>query len=433
MRGGLHLFAHKQQSVGKPITTLPAPENLRIYTSAATTLQVRQDQRVLLGEPIARTQGSKSHCILSPISGTVRALRTIDTSHGASCEIRLENDFADQSHESVVALDNFLTLSAQQLRERIEQAGILGLGGAGFPAAKKLNSALHRKPLTLIINGAECEPYITCDDALMREHAGDVVLGVRALLHACNGDNAIVAIESDKPAAHAALQAAIAHCADSRIALCCVDTIYPMGDERQLITTLTRKEVPHDGIPADINVICHNVGTAAAVAMLIRTGRPLIERIVTLTGSGICEPHNFRVRFGTPIAHLIAAAGGYRESTQSQIEQLIVGGSMMGSALANDEGVIDATTNCLIAATAADLQPRGIEMPCIRCGNCSQVCPANLLPQQLLRYVRANDDTALQTLGLRDCTACGCCDYVCPSQIPLASQFIAAKLRAFSQ
>lgn len=345
---------------------------------------------------------------------------------GDSIEIVVDNDHSDQRHATVRPIPNFNSVSPEELRARIDSAGIVGLGGAAFATGVKVRLASERRAELLIINGAECEPFIACDDALMRERAADVVLGAQALLRASEAARAIIAIESDQESAIAAMRQALASANDARIDLHAIDTYYPAGGERQLVRLLAGKEVPTGKLPQDIGVLCQNVGTAAAVARLVTSGEPLIERIVTVTGSGVNTARNLIARLGTPIASLIADCGGYA----GHVQRLIMGGSMMGVALPSDDIPVDAATNCVIAATAQDLTARGPEMPCIRCGDCATACPASLLPQQLLRYARLNDRAALAELGLRDCIECGCCDYVCPSHIPLTSHFVAAKNRA---
>jgi electron transport complex protein RnfC len=258
---------------------------------------------------------------------------------------------------------------------------------------------------------------------LMRERAADIVLGACILLHALDAAGCVIGIEDDAPTAARALQSAIAEARDERIRVAVVPAIYPAGGERQLIAAVFDEEVPSGGLPSDIGFVCQNVGTAAAVARWLRDGQPLIRRIVTVTGDGVHDARNLDVALGTPMSTLIADCGGYTE----RMTRLIMGGSMMGLALPNDALPVIKATNCIVAASALDLQPRSAEMPCIRCGNCSEVCPATLLPQQLIWYAQARDLDALDQYGLMDCIECGCCDYVCPSQIPLAARFEEAK------
>jgi electron transport complex protein RnfC len=276
-----------------------------------------------------------------------------------------------------------------------------------------------------VLNGAECEPWICCDDALMRERADEVVLGARVLLAACGATRCSIAVEDDKPQATAAMSTALAAAADARLALEVLPAVYPLGAERQLIAAVTGHEIPQDDLPQTAGVLCQNVGTAAAAARFVTTGLPLVSRIVTVTGSAVARPANVEARIGTPLAELVALCGGLT----SEPRRLVLGGSMTGRTLPGDAVPVTKGANCLVAATDGDLATRGPELPCIRCGDCAVVCPAGLLPQQLNRAAIADDAAALARHGLAACIECGCCDYVCPSQIPLTARFQAAHAR----
>lgn len=424
-RGGLRLNAHKERSTEHALRPASAAESLVLpldqHAGAPAVPRVKAGDRVLLGQPIAEPGGEISAWLHSPASGTIKAIEPRPAPHrmGApALSIVVANDRRDERHGAASAT-SFEQLSPEQLRETIGRGGIVGLGGAVFPTAAKLGSAAHASSLRLLLNGAECEPYISCDDMLMRERARDIVFGARVLLHASSAQACVIALEDDTPQAAEALSAAIAEAHDERIQLRFVASIYPAGGERQLITAVFGVEVPHAGLPADVGTACLNVGTAAAVAHWIRDAKPLTSRIVTVTGDGVREQRNLDVPLGTSMAALIYDCGGYT----GRMSRLIMGGSMMGQALPHDDMPVIKATNCIIAASAVDLQPRGPQMPCIRCGNCSAACPAVLLPQQLHWYTQARDLDALETYGLMDCIECGCCDYVCPSQIPLANQF----------
>jgi Na+-translocating ferredoxin:NAD+ oxidoreductase subunit C len=422
LRGGLRLDTHKERSTAHPIRTASVPDRLFVpldqHAGDAAIAVVAVGDQVQMGQPIAKPASNVSAWIHSPVSGRIETIerRSDDDAHQYVVIANDRQDVRYGGHRSI----EFATLSPGALCEHIAQGGIVGLGGAVFPTAPKLLQAdISAKP-HLILNGAECEPWISCDDLLMRERAADIVFGARALMHALNAGACTIAIEDDVPQAQAALESAIA---GTDVRLSVVPSIYPAGGERQLIKALTGREVPAGGLPQDIGIVCHNVGTAAAIARWLRDGQPLISRVVTVTGSSVREPNNLEARIGTPVASLISDCGGYSyENTQ-----LIMGGSMMGIALASDSDPVVKGTNCVIVAAQSDLHPRGAEMPCIRCGNCSIVCPAYLLPQQLHWHALAADVPALEHLGLMDCIECGCCDYVCPSQIPLAQRFREAK------
>jgi electron transport complex protein RnfC len=425
VRGGLRLNAHKERSTEQPLRPASPVESLVLpldqHAGAPAAPLVKPGDRVLRGQPIAEPAAEISAWLHSPVSGTIAAIEPRPAPHrmGApALSIVVANDKRDERYGSS-SPTHFEELSPGLVRDTIARGGIVGLGGAVFPTASKLASAADTSGLRLLLNGAECEPYISCDDMLMRERACDIVFGARVLLHALSAQTCVIAIEDDTPQPAAALTAAIAEAHDERIQLRRVATVYPAGGEKQLITTLFGVEVPAGGLPADVGTVCLNVGTAAAVAQWIRDAQPLISRIVTVTGDGVREQRNLDVPLGTSMAALIYDCGGYT----GRMSRLIMGGSMMGQALPHDDLPVIKATNCIIAASPLDLQPRGPEMPCIRCGNCSAVCPAVLLPQQLHWYSLARDLPALETYGLLDCIECGCCDYVCPSQIPLVERF----------
>jgi electron transport complex protein RnfC len=425
VRGGLRLDAHKERSTAQALRPASTVQTLILpldqHAGAPAVPLVKPGERVLRGQAVAEPAGSISAWLHAPASGTVAAIEPRPAPHhlGApSLSIVVTNDGRDE-RVAESAPTPFEQLSPEQLREIIGRGGIVGLGGAVFPTAAKLSSARKGHDLRLLLNGAECEPYISCDDILMRERARDVVFGARALIHALTAQTCVIAIEDDTPQSAAALEAAIADAHDERIQLRRVASIYPAGGEKQLITAIFGVEVPSGGLPADVNAVCLNVGTAAAVAYWVRDAQPLTSRIVTVTGDGVLEQRNLDVPLGTPMSALIYDCGGYT----SRMSRLIMGGSMMGQSLPHDDMPVIKATNCVIAASALDLQLRAAEMPCIRCGNCSEVCPAMLLPQQLHWYALARNLDELETYGLMDCIECGCCDYVCPSQIPLAERF----------
>ena len=293
----------------------------------------------------------------------------------------------------------------------------------------KLSPKADQPVRTLILNGAECEPYITCDDMLMRERADRVIEGARVLRQALCADTVLVGIEDNKPEAIAAMLHAVAAAGDARITVVAVPTKYPSGGEKQLIQVLTGIEVPSHGIPAQIGIVCHNVATAAAVADAVVRGRPLISRIVTITGEGVAKPCNLEVLIGTSARELIAQAGGYTP----RVSKLILGGPMMGFALPRDDVPITKAANCLLAASRVESPPPPVPLPCIRCGRCAEACPVGLLPQQMYWWARAKDLDKTQDYNLFDCIECGCCAHVCPSHIPLVQYYRYAKAEAWAK
>lgn len=438
IHGGLRLDAHKQRSRSKPLRVATTPTQVVLpldqHGGAAATPIVKAGDTVLLGQPIAQPGADISAWLHAPVSGTVISIepRASPNHMGApTTSIVIASDGHDALFPAVERIEDFRSANPVELCEHIGRGGIVGLGGAAFPTAAKLLQATGSVDFHLLLNGAECEPYISCDDILMRENAGDVVLGAQILMHALSATHCTIALEDETPEAEHALREA-ARAAGAQMEFAVVPGIYPAGGERQLISAVYGREVPYDGLPSDIGILCHNVGTAAAIARWLRDGRPLISRIVTVTGEAVADPCNLEVRLGTPMSQIVSDCGGY----VGESARLIMGGSMMGLALPHDDLPVTKATNCLIVAAPADLGPRGQEMPCIRCGKCSEVCPAMLLPQQLHWHLRPPDADALERLGLLDCIECGCCDYVCPSQIPLAERFreakpaLAASLRA---
>jgi len=416
--GGLKLAAHKSVSTASSCAACVLPTELVLpvnqHAGDAAECVVQVGQYVRRGELIARAVGERSAAVHASSSGTVIAIEMRATPQ-ASAETALcvviATDGRDET-QTLTPIENWRDVSREILLERIAAAGIVGLGGAAFPSAMKLSVTRD----TLILNGAECEPYISCDEVLMRERAAEVIAGTQLLAHICKAERVVLAVEDRMREAHAALAAAIQ---DAAIELICVPTIYPAGGERQLIRVITGHEVPSGGLPRDIGVICHNVATAVAAWRAVVHGEALTERIVTITGRGVKKPGNFRVRLGTPIAHLVEQAGGYTP----QAARLVMGGPMMGVALPNDATPIMKATNCVLVLADKDVQPTAPELPCIRCGECAEACPAQLLPQTLLTQLRDGAFGAADQQGLFDCIECGACAFVCPSQIPLVDWY----------
>jgi electron transport complex protein RnfC len=308
---------------------------------------------------------------------------------------------------------------SEDLTRCIAAAGIVGLGGAVFPTHHKVSHGRKTEIHTLILNGAECEPYISCDEMLMREHPDRIVTGALILQHALQAKQVIIAIEDQMGVVRNALQAAVDRQADEGISIVRIPTIYPEGGERQLVKVLTGLEVPSGGRPTDLGLLCQNVGTAAAVAAAVIEDKPLIERVVTITGSGVTKPRNLLTLIGTPISYLVEQAGGYTKDAA----RLVIGGPMMGYAVPSDDLPVIKATNCILILGRADIRQAQPEMPCINCGECARVCPALLMPQTLNRNIRNGLWPETDDAGVFDCIECGCCDFVCPSHIPLVEWF----------
>ncbi len=437
--GGLHLPGHKTESTQQPPQNALLPRHvvlpLRQHIGEAAEPIVTVGSQVKKGQVIAQSVGYISSPVHASTSGAVVAIDDFRTPHPSGLATRcivIEADGEDRWADHLPApLADFTAEDAVTLRDKIRQAGIVGLGGAAFPTAIKLNpqTADQRGIHTLIVNGAECEPYITCDDMLMRRHAEEIISGIRIVQHILNPQRTLIGIEDNKPEAIQAMQQAVDKADLQTTQVIVVPTRYPTGGEKQLIKVLTNLEVPSHGLPADIGIVCQNVGTLLAIHNAIIEGIPLIERLVTVTGDAVAEPQNRYARIGTPFSELIQACGGY----QGNVERLLMGGPMMGIAVVSDEVPIIKSTNCLLAATPASIPPPSDPLACIRCGECETVCPAQLLPQMLYWHAHAQDFEKVQDYNLFDCIECGCCAVVCPSHIPLVHYYRYAKTEIWQQ
>lgn len=430
LHGGLRLQGHKSASTTGQIQKVPVPELLVLpitqHVGGPSQPIVSIGEQVLKGQLVAVADNSLGAPVHASSSGTVVAIEPWPVSRrlgsNAPC-IVIECDGEDRAVETNATLHDFQSLAPDELLERILSGGIVGLGGAVFPTAQKLMQAASCELEYLILNGVECEPYISCDDLLMREYAREVLGGAQILMHALQLSVCYIAVESDKPEAIQKLGEAMGELGDARIVLKQVPTIYPSGGEDQLVQLVTNLEVPTGGLPSDIGCLVQNVGTATAIYDWIVDHVPLLSRVTTVTGDGVANPMNVEARIGTPIADIIAFAGGYTDRAQ----QLIIGGPMTGKSVTTDRVPLVKATNCILVLSKTVTV--GAEMACIRCGNCADVCPIQLLPQQLFWYACADDEKKLRLHGLTDCIECGCCDLVCPSHIPLTADFRTAKAR----
>ena len=430
LHGGLRLPGYKADSTRVAILDIPVPSQLVLpitqHVGDPAQPIVGIGERVLKGQLIAESEGTLGAPVHASSSGKIIAIEPwpVSRRYGdkAPC-IVIECDGKDEAIARADSPPNFTRLEAPDVLRKILQGGIVGLGGAVFPTAQKLMQARTCDIDHLLLNGVECESYISCDDMLMRERAGEIISGAQILMHALQIDVCFVVVESDKPDAIHKLGDILGEINDDRIVLKQVPTIYPSGGEDQLVQLVTNREVPSGGLPSDVGCLVQNVGTAAAIHDWVIDNEPLISRVTTITGDGVANPINVRARVGTTIADIIELTGGYTEHA----EQLIIGGPMTGKSVSTDRVPLVKATNCVLVMP--ETPSIGPELPCIRCGDCASVCPVQLLPQQLFWYACADDEKKMRDFGLMDCIECGCCDLVCPSHIPLTADFRVAKGR----
>ena len=424
--GGIFPGERKTLSNHIPIAKLPIPERLYIavkqHIGVAGQLMVEVGQKVLKGQALTKSMNPFAVPIHASTSGEIEAILTHVSAHPSGLP-ELTVVITSDQHDKWTQLSPLVDYQNQpkvQVLAAICDAGISGMGGAGFPAHIKSSP---QKPVEfLVINGMECEPYITSDDRLMREHAWQVRQGIDILCHLLKPKHVLIAIENNKPEAIEAMQVACRENPNYRI--CSVPTKYPAGGEKQLIQILTNREVPAQGLPVDIGVIMQNVGTCFAIADAIFSGKPLIERVVTVTGEAVQKPGNVWALMGSPIAHLLTHCD-YKQAAQKQ-PNIIMGGPMMGFNVISDLVPVVKTTNCILAPTDHEITGNN-EQACIRCSACADVCPASLLPQQLFWHAKAKELEKAQDYNLFDCIECGACAYVCPSEIPLVHYYRIAK------
>ena len=422
--GGIHPPSRKQNTSQKPVAVMPLPDRLYIplrqHIGVAGQLLVKAGERVLKGQPLTNADNSMTVPVHAPTSGTVLQIAPHTSPHPSALPeltLVLEPDGLDEWREREPL--NFASCDKMQLLNRIQDSGIAGMGGAGFPT--HLKTGVNQPVDYLIINAVECEPYITADDLLIQEAATTIVKGIDILCRLLNPKAVLIGIEDDKPIATAAMMAACSQREHYYVRT--VPTKYPSGGEKQLIQLLTNKEVPNGRRPLDIGIVMQNVGTAFAIAQAVLDDHPLISRIVTVTGDTLSQPQNVIALLGTPVSDLLQYCGFQPEPVQ----RVIMGGPMMGFTLPDLSVPVVKTTNCILAPTAKEMPAPAQEMDCIRCSACADACPASLLPQQLLWYSKAKDTDKLKEYNLADCIECGACAYVCPSEIPLVQYYRVAK------
>lgn len=424
-RGGIHLPGHKELTSRRPTVVLPVPHKLFIplsqHIGAPCIPLVSVGERVKKGQKIGEGKGFVSAPVHSSVSGTVTDISVMEHPSGSFIPcIIIKNDHQEEWAASVRAPDDYQKLSPDELRTIIFNAGIVGMGGATFPAHVKYSPVEGKQVETVILNGVECEPYLTSDHRLMLEKSEKIVAGLGYIMKTVNCTKGVIGIEDNKPDAIAAMQkAALGRPGITVVAL---EEKYPQGSEKQLIYACTGRQVPVGGLPIAVGVIVNNVGTAAAVADAVERGIPLIERYVTLSGDGIVNPANYLVRIGTLFSELIAQSGGYIGET----DRIIAGGPMMGkSVFTADIPVVKGTSGIVVMQKqACETVP---EYPCVRCAKCVNACPAFLEPTSLAKLARRRLWKETEDAAVMSCIECGSCVFVCPSQIPLLQLIRRAK------
>ncbi len=412
--GGVHPDGHKNLAASKPTRPLAAPELLSIplsqHIGAPASPVVKAGDHVLAWQEIAAPGGFVSASIHSPVSGKVKKLAPIPTLAGKMANgILIENDGENRRAESEAVGED---ASPERLLEAVSKAGIVGMGGAAFPTNVKLAPPPQFTIDTVILNGAECEPYLTADHRLMLECPDQVVGGLRIIMQILNVKHGYIGIEKNKPDALTVIGRLLKSEPDVQVVPLRVR--YPQGAEKQLIYTITKRTVPAGALPMAVNCVVHNVATAVAIYRAVTTGEPLVRRLATVTGLGIREPANVEIFMGTPLSHIVEACGGLTDETR----KVVAGGPMMGLAQSTLDAPATKATNGILALVERDVAKRP-EGPCIRCGSCVEACPMGLSPTVIVGAAKNGKTELAKSVGVTDCIECGSCNYVCPSSIPL--------------
>jgi electron transport complex protein RnfC len=427
--GGIHPPEQKSLTTDKPIRAVSIPEKLILplhqHIGISADLQVNVGDKVLKGQALTKSAHPMAVPVHAPTSGTISAIKNAVIAHPSGLSelcLFITPDGEDKWRKRQICTD-VTKLTINDLIDKISSAGISGMGGAGFPTQVKVST--HEKIKLLIINAAECEPYISADDLLIREHSPSILDGINILDKILSPENILIGIEDNKPEAIKVLQQVTAN--NEKIQVCVLPTKYPTGGEKQLIQILTGQEVPAGVLPSSLGIVMQNIATCFAITDAVINDIPLIKRVVTVSGQALKKPQNVWSLLGTPVGFLLEQCG-YPNKDKRHI---IMGGPMMGYSLPTDQVPVVKTTNCILAPSEKEISsPYSTgtgEVECIRCGQCSDVCPAQLLPQELQWSAKAKDHQQLNKLNLFDCIECGACAYVCPSQIPLVNYYRIAK------
>ena len=430
-RGGIHPQYGKELTCNKPIEVLPAPEKVVLFMSqhvgAPAEPLVKAGDIVNMGQKIGEAKGFISVPIHASVSGKVLSVGLEKLPNGNSAmAVVIENDGEDRLDPGIGPFGDLEDIGFEKLRELMREAGLVGMGGAAFPTHVKYQPPEGKTIDTIVLNGAECEPFLTCDHRIMVEEAKQVVEGLRAMMQAGGATKGVIAVEVNKPDAIAAIEEAIA--GDPRLSVVPLATKYPQGEERMIIFATLRRTVPTGGLPIDVGVVVNNVATAATFAEYLKSGIPLVSRIVTVTGKGVTVPKNLRVRLGTPIENLLETCDGLVEAPG----RIIMGGPMTGPAVYHLNLPVMKGTSGLLVQHSDEVR-KNESIACVRCGKCVAVCPYNLLPNFLGEYAVQGELGQAEAYNIMDCRECGCCTFVCPSRRPLMQAIKGAKSKILAR
>ena len=415
-KGGIHPTYYKEFTKEKEIEKIEAPSIMEIplvqHIGAPAESLVKAGDVVKMGQMIGACSGVVSSNVHASVSGKVLAVAPRMQAVGMVQTVVIENDGKDERDSGIQSVTSIDRLTTDQIISLIKDAGIVGMGGATFPTHVKLNPPKEHRIDTLIINGAECEPYLTSDYRLMVETPEDIVNGGRVLIKVLGISKAYIGIEDNKPEAIEAIEQIIQN--DETMEVVALKTKYPQGGEKQLIKAVTSREVPSGKLPSSIGCVVINAGTVAAICKAIISGMPLIERVVTVTGAGIKNPKNLLVRLGTPIKQVIEKCGGLTP----ECKELISGGPMMGITQYTLDNSVTKGTSGILAIQGKDA-PVGKESACIKCARCIDVCPMGLMPLKILQGIKGGHEDEAMEFSIMDCIECGCCSFICPAKRPI--------------
>jgi len=425
--GGVHPLEHKDETAGLPIRRMPFASKLVVpllqHKGAPAKPIVKVGQEVVRGEPVAVADGYVSVPMHAPATGRVSAVDLWATAEGPKAPA-IVIDVYDGATQEILYEDpvDIMHLAADEIVQAVKDAGLVGLGGAAFPSHVKLLPPQGKSIHTVVVNGCECEPYLTCDHRVMLEHTDALLRGIRIVMRATGAGRALIGVEDNKMDAVRVIREKLAE--DDAIRVRAVKTKYPQGAEKMLIESLLNQQIPEGGLPVDLGVAVYNVGTLAQMGDLLPAGRGLIERVVTVSGAGVARPGNYLVPIGTPVGFLLQQAGADAEATK-----VILGGPMMGMAVASLDVPITKGASGVVVYAADDPDQRDRKVyPCIKCSHCVEACPMSLNPSMMAQLAKTREYQRMESeYHLNQCFECGCCAYVCPSNIPLTQYFRIAK------